>query len=59
MENEMKNIKVEFGIGLKSQIFLLFNLFLLLFSLFLLLFMSPIILFDTIYGFHNTISTTF
>ena len=23
----MKNIKVEFGIGLKSQIFLLFNLF--------------------------------
>ena len=34
----MKNIKVEFGIGLKSQIFLLFNLFLLLFMGYIALF---------------------
>jgi len=58
-KNEMKNIKVEFGIGLKSQIILIFNLFLLLFSLFLLLFISYITFFDTIHGSHDTISITF
>ena len=41
-----------FDFSLKSQ-------FILLFSLFLLLFMSLIALFDTIHGYHCTISTNF
>ena len=40
------------GFKLKSQLILLFNLF-------LLLFISHTALFDTIYGFHCTISTNF
>ena len=40
---------VAFGIGLKSQLFLLF-------SLFLLLFIGPIALFTIIYEFHYIIS---
>ena len=40
------------GSSLKSQLILLF-------SLFLLLFMGPIVLFDTIYEFHCTILANF
>ena len=39
---------VAFGIGLKTQFFLLFRLF-------LLLFIGPIALFSTIYRYHSTI----
>ena len=48
----MIEIMVEFGISLKSHLFLLFNLF-------LLLFMGLIARFGTIYGSHYFISTTF
>ena len=48
-----------FGSKLKSQLILLFGLFLLLFNLFLLLFMDLTALFGTIYGFYYTISTDF
>ena len=44
--------EVAFGIGLRNQLFLLFNLF-------LLLFMVPIALFGTIYRSYCTISVTF
>ena len=45
----MPTNRCAFGIGLKSQLFLLF-------SLFLLLFMNPIVLFDIIHRFYCTIS---
>ena len=54
-----REIKVVFGIGLKSQIFLLFSLFLLLFNLFLILSIAFIAIFGIIYGSHCTISITF
>ena len=44
--------KVAFGIGLRNQLFLLFNLF-------LLLFMGSITLFGTIHRSYCTISVTF
>ena len=50
--NELTHVTVAFGIGLKSQFILLFNLF-------LLLFMGLSAFFGIIYGFYYTISVNF
>ena len=46
------HMKCVFGVGLKNQLFLLFNLF-------LLLFIGLIAFFDTIHRSHCTVSATF